>query len=175
MSRTALKKELSALDADQRSQILLDLYERCKEAREYLDFFVEPDVDALYLRYKAQLEKEIYRGKYGRCNARISYIRKIIKKYDSFGIGAESTIRFMEYALINLIIVDRKRIMSSTLVNGMAKLLRDMLEYGDKYGAFDTAVEAAQEAVDLPQASSHMKRFLSMHFQSYLDSSRDKT
>ncbi len=47
MSKATLKKELKNFDADQLREILLDLYSARKESKEYPDFFVDHDIDAM--------------------------------------------------------------------------------------------------------------------------------
>ena len=43
MSKTSLKKTLNSLTRDQIMEVVLDLYEARKEAREYLEYFISPD------------------------------------------------------------------------------------------------------------------------------------
>lgn len=43
MSKTRLKKHLSSLTVDQIVEVVMDLYDSRKEAREYLEFYLAPD------------------------------------------------------------------------------------------------------------------------------------
>ena len=45
MSKTALKKALAGMDAAQLTELITDLYEARSEAKEYLDFYINPDID----------------------------------------------------------------------------------------------------------------------------------
>ena len=53
MSKTSLKKLLSELDRDQLAEMIVELYEARKEAREYLEYFVSPDENAMLEKYKS--------------------------------------------------------------------------------------------------------------------------
>ena len=50
MSKTKLKKYLQNLTHDQIMEVVLDLYDARKDAKEYMEFFMNPDV-------KAELDK----------------------------------------------------------------------------------------------------------------------
>lgn len=170
MSKTQLRKELKNFDREQVAEILLDVYQSCKEAREYLDFFLDPDVDKLYQKHLQQLEKEIYRGKYGRCTARVSYIRRIIRKFDSFGTGPENTLRMMEFAAMHLVHIERVRHVGATIVRGTVKLLCDMLVLGERNMLFDKALQLVSNVLENERGSIHFRNFLRHQVEEQLDS-----
>ena len=126
------------MDREQLVQLLLDLYSARKEAKEYFDFFVDPDVDKLYEKYRSEIEKEMVRGKYGRSTARISRIKKSIKEFESFGVEKQSVIDLMAYTVSLSLIVERRKYVSTTFLNGMAWMASKMLEVADKNCLFDT-------------------------------------
>ncbi|MDE6095570.1 MAG: hypothetical protein K2G52_05215 [Muribaculaceae bacterium] len=71
MSRPKLKKYLNTLPQEHLVQIILDLYDARKDAREYLEFFMNPDPQAALEKSK----KEIYRNYFtpqGRPRAKMS-------------------------------------------------------------------------------------------------------
>ena len=45
MSKTALKKVLAGMTAQQLTELITDLYEARSEAKEYLDFYINPDIE----------------------------------------------------------------------------------------------------------------------------------
>lgn len=139
MSKIQLKKELAKLDRDQLVQLILDLYNARKEAKSYFDFFVNPDVDALYEKYQKAIEKELGRSKYTKCTARISRIRAAIKEFASFDPGAEYVVNMMVYAIKGAILVEMRRIISQTFFSGVRKLCVDTLAYADKQAVFSHA------------------------------------
>lgn len=142
MSKTSLKKELKMLNEEQVKEMMLDLYTSCKEAREYLDFFVDPHVDELFDKHFNEIEKEAWRGKYGRSTARISRIRNTVKHFLSFDAGAEHDLLLMERTIGELLKVTYRRYVSAPFENGIIKLAADLLKYGERQQVFDMALAA---------------------------------
>ncbi len=137
MSKTQLKKELARLDHDQLAQLILDLYSARKEAKDYFEFFLDPDVTKLMEKYRAAIEKEMSRGKYGKITARMSKVRAAVKDFASYGVESESVVELMLYALGVGVVMSRTRFISTTFLNGMSRLANDILKYADKHCIFD--------------------------------------
>lgn len=149
MSKTQLKKELKAMDADQMRELILDLYAARPEAKAYFDFFLDPDVDKLTDRAKAAVNKELGRIKRGMLSARFSVIRKALKDYESFGPGADHVLRLMLDTLARAVAAERLYYAKPAFVNGTARLALDTLKYGDKHLLFDQAVEGVRQQLPL--------------------------
>lgn len=141
MSKASLKKELEQLDRQQLVEIILDAYSATKECKEYFEFFLNPDADALYDKKIELIAKEINRTKRGMCKARISVIRKEIKAYASFGVDAEHVGKLMLGTLRMLIGQNRWYYYSDALSNGIFKLAGEYLELADENGFVSTALE----------------------------------
>ena len=58
MSKTTLKKFLSELNREQLAEVIIQVYESRKEAREFLDYFANPDEKAALDKYRAVIMKE---------------------------------------------------------------------------------------------------------------------
>lgn len=80
MSKTSLKKLLNEMDRDQLAEVILELYDARKDAREYLEYFVSPNEKAMLEKYKAVILKEFFPAK-GRIRARTSVCKKAIKEF----------------------------------------------------------------------------------------------
>ena len=80
MSKTTLKKYLSGLEKEEIIQVILDLYDARKEAKEYLEYFVSPDEEKKLEECKNIIINEFHpkRG-IGKC--RFSVCRKAISNY----------------------------------------------------------------------------------------------
>lgn len=52
MSKAQLKKQLSALTKEQIIEVILELYDARKEAKEYLEFYLNPNEDQKLEEYK---------------------------------------------------------------------------------------------------------------------------
>lgn len=147
MSKTSLKKELKELDGEQVKEMILDLYTRCKEAREYLDFFLEPEVQPLFDKHYEEISKEAWRGKYGKSTARVSRIKATLKHFDSFGAGPEWTLKLMHAALLEMLDVEYRRYVSLTFIKGINGLAVSMLKYAEKEQLFDKALETLNDVL----------------------------
>lgn len=60
MSKAQLKKHLSTLTKEQVIEVILKLYDARKEAKEYLEFYLNPDEDAKLEEYKRIIRDEFY-------------------------------------------------------------------------------------------------------------------
>ncbi|MBD5357241.1 MAG: hypothetical protein HDR88_09605 [Bacteroides sp.] len=61
MSKSQLKKYLKELNKDQLEEFILDIYSDFKPAKEYIDFFLNPDVTKLVNKTQSQLYSKFYR------------------------------------------------------------------------------------------------------------------
>lgn len=80
MSKTTLKKQLNELTREQLIEVMLELYEARKDAREYLEYYVNPDEKKMYEKYQAVIIKEFFPAK-GRAKGRTSVCKKAIKEF----------------------------------------------------------------------------------------------
>lgn len=75
MSKAKLKKHLGTLTRDQVAEVLLDLYDARKEAREYLEFYLAPDSEGLMEKarqkvrgyFTARTGRPLRRPRFGKC------------------------------------------------------------------------------------------------------------
>ena len=77
------------MSAEQISEMVLDLYAARSEAREYLDFFVSPDIEKKLDKSRSLIKKEMSRNSKGRNKSRSTRIRRFIKDISSLNPGAE--------------------------------------------------------------------------------------
>ncbi len=61
MSKAQLKKFIKELDRAQLEEFVLDIYSDIKPAKDYLDFFLNPDVDKLVDKTQLSLYSRIFR------------------------------------------------------------------------------------------------------------------
>lgn len=80
MSKIQLKKLLKNLAKEEIIDIVIELYDARKEAKEYLDFFVNPNDDAKLLEYKQIIYNEFF-PKRGEPKFRFSICRKAISDF----------------------------------------------------------------------------------------------
>lgn len=80
MSKRDLKKELNVLSKEEIINVVLELYDARKEAKEWLGFFINPNEDREVEKYKKIIRNEFFpdRGE-GKC--RFSVCRKAISDF----------------------------------------------------------------------------------------------
>lgn len=132
MSKTALRKAIKELDADQLRELLMDIYNAKCDSRYYLDFFVDPDINVRLDAAKAAIGKELRRGSRGVSKARISVVKKAITSITCLQPGAEDCVEIMKYAVVSLCLSAHIFIFREGLVKSTAKLLNDTLVYADR-------------------------------------------
>lgn len=147
MSKIQLKRELTKLDRDQLIQLVLDIYSARKEAKDYFDFFVEPDIEKLTEKYRSLIHKEMIRGKYSKSTARISRIRAYIKDYASYGVDAEAVVELMIYTLSVGLLIQKTKYVSQPFESGLKKMAEDVLKFGDKNCIFDSSFRLLEEVL----------------------------
>ena len=60
MSKNKLKKELSGMTREQIADLMIQVYETSKEAKAWLDFYLNPDIEALSEKYRKQIHLKCY-------------------------------------------------------------------------------------------------------------------
>lgn len=152
-------------------EVILSAYSASAETKEYFEFFLNPDVKALTERIKEAIIKELRRTKYGnRSKARISVIRKNIKKYSTFEPGIIYVLSLYQFAICEAI--DRERVLyfPPTLYNGISKLVTEMLKYADRQGEFSIGVRLFGEIKDNKKASPYFMKLLNEEYANYMNS-----
>ena len=78
MALRELKKELNQMDKTEIIKLILEMYKKIPDAKNYLDIFTSGDIQKLTEKYKKEIEKYIYPN--GRnMNLRETEARKIIR------------------------------------------------------------------------------------------------
>lgn len=142
MSKTQFKKELASLDRGQLVTLLLDLYSARKEAKEYFDFFCNPDQDKLFDKYIAVVDKELSRGKYRECKARISRIKGAVREFASYGVEPEAVLKMYCRCLALGLLTEQRLNFPPTLIRGFAGMLDDMVKFADRHNLYGDAMAA---------------------------------
>lgn len=147
MSKSSLKKELDKLGRDQLVELILDSYSASKDTKAYFEFFLNPDVEALFEKKTDLIAREINRTKHGRCKARISAIRGTIKEFQSFGVGADYVLKLMLRTLSMLIAQERWYYFTEALTNGIYRLTSESIELANSAGMITETTAKIDEIV----------------------------
>lgn len=158
MSKAALHKELLTFTNDQLVEVILSAYSSSKEAKAYFEFFLNPDVEALFDKKSDIIAKELNRVKWGRCKGRISVIRAAIRDFEAYGVGADATGRLMLAAIRMLAGQNRWYSYPETLHKGCLKLVADYISLADRNGfASEAAYNIRCLAADSERSSAFMR------------------
>ena len=146
MSKTQLKKELLAMSVQQITDMVLELYSARPEAKEYLDFFIKPDIDA-------KIKKEMNRTSRGRNRARSSRIRRFIKDISSLNPGAEAICEIMTFALETACATGSEQWIKEVTQRAFAKLLHETVTTADTHGILNIYLPRIEKAIDSMRTS----------------------
>lgn len=141
MSKAQLKKELATFSREQLLEVVLGAYDSSKEAHDYFEFFLDPDIDALIEKYAEQAQKEAFRTKRGnRSKCRITVIKKMVRQAIAYGVGPEDVLRL--YARLFFIVALSTRFVwySEAQLRSVAGMAADILKYADRHGIASQAV-----------------------------------
>lgn len=174
MSKTKLKAAISGLDAEQMRALILDVYDARREAKEYLDFFADPDVGGMLRKYKNALVKECGRVSRGRARPRMSKVRKHIKDFASFNPGDEYVAEIMVTAMELLCHAGSDTWVPEQTQRSIAKLLESTILFILTHGVqqqmlprIDTAIKDMKSSVFY---RNQFKRLLRETLEDTLDS-----
>ena len=102
MSKAKVKSVLQGMDKSEIIKLVLELYSVKKEAKEYLDFFAEPNETDKLEEYKRIIKEEFYPAKQSRePKTRFSVCRKAISDYKKLGASPEYVAELMVFYMEN--------------------------------------------------------------------------
>lgn len=168
MSKTALRKELAKMSHEQLMTLILDLYSARPQAKEYFEFFLNPDEKILYDKYVKIVEKEAYRVKRGMLCARISQLNAHIKDFASFGVSASAVIDLTLHIARIILILERAYYMTDTLHNSGGKLVVAALERANAAGLFKETMQRVEDMLAIPQIRPGYAREIKERIADYL-------
>lgn len=174
MSKLQLKKELAKMEKDQLVELILEAYSARKETKEYLEFFMNPDVGKLQAKYEIAISKELNRVRRGGyCKARISHIKSLVREFSSFQPGFEAEMDLLFYTLCYAMAAESHLHFPETLMRGVASLVRMLMDMADTNLVVDKTVMHLKAVFSNGQAGSrYFRRFLNDELTSYMASAK---
>lgn len=148
MSKTALKKELASFDREQLVEVILNAYSSSKEAKEYFEFFLNPDPAVLYENGLDIVIKELRKSKYGYSKARVSVLRAAVKKLEDYGLGAEWQIKLIAEIIKGIVIIEKFCYITPALNNGTERFARDIVDKANKAEMLSFGLETIDKIVN---------------------------
>lgn len=161
------------MSAEQISELVLDLYEARPEAREYLDFYVKPDIDAKLQKAQSAIKKEINRSSRGRSKMRSTRLRRLIKDISSLNPGDEPVCDIMTFTIMEVCALDSDIYIKETTRRALAKLLMETVIAADTAGMLDVYLPRLRSAVDGMSSSFFHRNELKSQLREALRDSLD--
>ncbi len=162
------------MSAEQISEMVLDLYAARSEAREYLDFFVSPDIEKKLDKSRSLIKKEMSRNSKGRNKSRSTRIRRFIKDISSLNPGTEPVAEIMTFAVEAFCEVGSDQIIKTSVQNGYARLLHDTIIYINDAGLVGDYLPRIEKAVDSMSSSwwrgNEFKKLLKQELKETMES-----
>lgn len=150
MSKAKLKKYLQTLPQEQLVEIILDLYNARKEAKEYLEFFLEPDQEKALEKAK----KDIFRNyftpqQYPRAKVSFKTGKEIVDDFIHLDIEPRLVADLMLYhASISMSRIFARRLVSEATWNSTISLFRKAAEYIVTYKLRDEMERKIEKLVE---------------------------
>jgi len=157
MSKAALKKALDSMTKEQLSEIIIDIYSARKDAKEYFEFYLDPNVCRLFDKYNSTITKEFNRSKRGYSSARISKIKKSIKEFASFSPGENYILDLQISALKSA--MEASSIFRFTEANtkSFSGILQTAIDYANKNALFLHLIDSLQEIAKCTDCAPRFK------------------
>ncbi|MDE6485556.1 MAG: hypothetical protein K2L14_09215 [Duncaniella sp.] len=150
MSKLSVKKAISQFTPEQLRGLILDIYTKYKDAKEFLDFFAEPDIEKTTERYREALNKEIYRVHHHIHTPRLSVIKRILKDFSNLepGFEAESALRLEVLQRLTKLVSANRSTHSETLFISVGKFAAETCTFLERNGVIDEHMEKIREWVE---------------------------
>ncbi len=148
MSKTTVKKAIAGFGEPELRQLILDVYSKSKDAKELLDFYAEPNLDAKLGEYENLATKEIRRFRRGAYRPRMSSIRGAVRRFKVFEPDDEYLGRLMIHIATEFTRIGSEDFLPSA-VNGQAiNYLSETLAFLAAHRMLDEYLPRLSKAVD---------------------------
>lgn len=143
------------MTAKQIAELVLDLYEARPEAKEYLDFYIRPDIDAKLDKTRRLINKEITRVSRGRSKMRSTKLRRYIKDIASLNPGPDAVCEIMTFTIEAGCTAGSRYWVKETTQRSIVKLMQDTIAEADRAGLLDIYLPRIRKSVEQMDPSPH--------------------
>lgn len=158
MSKTTLRRALASMSAGQLIELISDLYAARPEAKEYLEFFINPDIEKRLAKAQVNIKKELNRSARGRNRARITRVKRYVRDISSLDPGAEYVLDIRLYALEQAMIVGANEWIKDVTQKGVARFLEETIVYANGEGMLDSTISRISKAIENMSPRSYYPR-----------------
>lgn len=161
------------MSSEQLSELIVELYDARSEAKEYLEFFLNPDLDTKLDKVRGAIKKEVNRQSRGRNRARATRLRRFIKDFASFNPGAEHVADVMTYTMEQICKTADDQMFKASTQSSLVRLLHDTVVKSYEAGMLDYYLPRLQKAIDSMEShwyrSNEFKKALKSELKDTLD------
>ncbi len=152
MSKASLKKVLKGMEADQLRDIIVELYENRPEAKDYLDYWADPNPEKVIEEYKKNIFKLFFMSE-GRPRKSPDFkeLKKLIKYFMTLYLSPEQNIDIKLYSveIYLLWLQSRNKVMShEKRVTGMLNEVNENIIEQNMNDIFSLRSERVAEDLD---------------------------
>lgn len=156
------------MSQEQLVQIIIDAYDARQETKEYFEFFLNPDVEKLFDRFRKDVQKEFNRTKWGRSKARVIVIKRQVKNFESLNPGLEAVMDMLFFTLSNLCLVDSYAQLTPALQNYISALVTHIKELAEKHETVSQTMEQLIEMQSDTIFTRHVRNILKLSIENGL-------
>jgi hypothetical protein len=131
MSLSSLKKELQHFDKSALESIILDLYSKSKENKDYLEYFQNPDEEKLLDKYKTKVSDYIFPKRGYR--AKIAKAKAVLREFSKWYPNPEMEAELQLIYILRGIAFGKEVYMTSALDDSLHKMTISFFEFIKKH------------------------------------------
>lgn len=163
MSKTKLKKYIAGLPSEQIGEILLQVYEANKEAKAWLDFYLNPDIEALSEKYRKQIHMKCY-GRSGKARRpKMRDCNQLIKSFSSIVQDPTPVSDLMLYFLEEITrVASIKGRYSESYMRTLSGQFRKTLEYMNSTGLLEYSMARIRKIIGI---AGGVNRYLAKEYE----------
>ena len=122
------------MEAEDLASLVLQLYDARKEAKDYLEFFLNPDINAKYVAAEEECAKELQRTLRHHYCPRVSRIKAAVKHFASYGPDDDMVCGLMTTVFEMMCKAANDRYFAAPFGRGCVTFLGDTLKRVEKAG-----------------------------------------
>lgn len=143
------------MTAEQIAELVVELYDARPEAKEYLDFYIRPDIDAKLDKARRLINKEITRVSRGRSKVRSTRLKRLIKDITSLNPGPEPICEIMTFTVEAACEAGSRYWVKETTQRSIVKLMQDTILEADRAGLLNIYLPRIRTSIEQMGPSPH--------------------
>ena len=141
------------MTADQIGELVLELYDARSEARDYLEFFVKPDIDVRLEKARAAIRKEMWRTSRGRNKSRSTRLRRYVRDITSLNPGYEAVCEIMTFVIETACAAGSEQWITEPTQRAIARFVSETVREADRVGLLNIYLPRIEAAIQSMRSS----------------------